>query len=350
MASDLLLSVVIVNFNGLAVIENCLNSVIAAQAVSEFPLEIIVVDNASVDDSVALIKEKFPQVKLFMTRQNLGFAGGCNYGLQHCEGSYIYFLNNDAMVLTDTFSEALSYLAANQEVGVVGSLILDENKPGCIDVAGSYMMINGFLQHSGINDQAEKYVTPAEYFSIKGAGFVLARATINEAGYLFDDRYFAYLEETDLCWRVLLTGKKVVLLPQSKIKHVGGYTSKRLNYEFIEFNSFKNRTCNLLKNLNLLEMILVLPLHLATLTLILIVFLLRRNIPMVKAISKSLVWNVQNFPETLAYRRRFYRKDTNNVSFRRVSSLRLLASLHIPDIKQNVLFLLSYLRYRESSK
>jgi len=193
-----LVSVIIINLNGKANLEECLNSL---YRVTYSPFEVIVVDNGSTDGSDVLLKEKFPRVKLIVEEnKKLGFAEANNLAYKKSKGDYILLLNNDCIVTKNFLESLVSHLQRNPRVGIVQPTILfyRPNTPlhRKINSVGSFFLNSGFLYHKdyGKSFVKQKYSKPCEIFSAYGACLLAKREVIEEVG-LFDPGYFLYFEE-----------------------------------------------------------------------------------------------------------------------------------------------------------
>lgn len=298
-----LISIIIVNWNEKKYLEKCLQS-LYKQVYRKF--EIIVVDNASSDQSVAYIKENFPSIKIIRNRVNLGFAEANNIGYKEAKGKYILFLNNDTYVEKDFLNELVSVLEQDIKIGGAQSKILVMEKRDTLDSVGSFFTSTGFLYHYGaLKKNSKKYDKQINIFSAKGACMIFKREVLEEVqvnGELFDGRYFAYFEETDMCHRVWLAGYKIVFVPSSIIYHKMGGTSTKLDNAFVQYHSFKNRINSYTKNLSPRKIITILPLHLLIVEVIAVLFILKLKPKLFFAINAAIIWNVKNIKCTLLKR------------------------------------------------
>lgn len=310
-------SIIIINWNGEKYIRRCLESL---SKVTYPNFEIIVVDNASQDNSVEIIKD-FSSVKLIQNKENLGFAQGNNVGYENSDGDYIYFLNNDTYVEAN-FLEPIVKVFASPEIGGAQSKIilpLEENR---LDNVGAYLTNTGFLYHYGFRKKDEPhYDEQIEIFSVKGAGMCFKREVIEKVACppkpwhrrdLFDPDFFAYFEETDFCWRVWLAGYKIIFVPESKIYHLLAASFKKIPSSFTLYHNYKNRICTLLKNLEIKNFWLLLW-HLKLCKLISALYLFTGKPKLFWAIQKALWWNFVNLRETLRKRKRV-QKEIREVS------------------------------------
>ena len=299
-----LVSIIIVNWNGLEHLVKCFSSLKHQKYKNT---EVILVDNASIDGSLDYIKKNFPKTKIIVNKENLGFAEANNIGCKIAKGDYILFLNNDTRVTTNFLIELVKVLESADEIGCVQSKILLMDKPNRLDSIGSFFNQTGFLYHYGAyKKDLQKYNKQINLYSARGACMMFKKIVLENVkvkGEIFDKRYFAYFEETDLCHRVWLYGNRIVFVPKSVIYHKLGATSERLAGEFVQYNSYKNRICSYIKNLSLEKLLVDLPLHLFFCFEVLTLYLLRKKTRIAIAICKSIVWNFQNLKTTLYYRR-----------------------------------------------
>jgi len=230
------LSVIIVNWNTQDLLRQCLQSVEADLDDSDLNAEILVVDNASTDDSVQMIKEQFPRVILIENQENVGFAAANNQAIEQSSGRYALLLNSDTEVKSRALQTLCSYLDIHPEVGAAGSQLLNPDgtlQTSCypfptlsgelwrllhLDVLwpyGVYHMANWDLN------------TPRKVDVLQGASLLLRRAALDQVG-LLDDQYFMYTEEVDLCYRLRQGGWQLFWVPKSKVVHYGGQSTKQV--------------------------------------------------------------------------------------------------------------------------
>lgn len=291
-------SIIILNWNGEKYLRRCLESVINSSYPSK---EILVVDNASSDDSITIIRE-FPEIRLIQNPTNLGFAQGNNLGYQHSTGDYIYFLNNDTYVEPDFLEPLVKAFESDQDLGGVQSKIYLPNEDNRLDNVGGYLTWTGFLYHYGFRKlDGSKYQRELEIFSAKGAGMCFKREVIEKVG-LFDEDFWAYFEETDFCWRVWLAGYKIKFMPESKIYHLLAASFRTVPAHSVVFHNYKNRLCSLTKNLSAPYLLIILPLQLAFLNLISCIYFLRLNFRQSAAVQLAIFWNILHLPATLVKR------------------------------------------------
>jgi GT2 family glycosyltransferase len=213
--SKLKASIIIVNYNGLHFLKQCLNSLLKS---NEGDTEIIVVDNASQDGSIEMINKYFPQVSLICLPENVGFGAGNNVGAREAHGEYLAFLNPDTVVEPGWLKGLIVPLEKNPLVGMTTSKILLMDKPDLINTCGNDVHISGLTLCRGLGAPASAYNQPADVNAISGAAFAIRRELFDKLGG-FDPGFFLYMEDTDLSLRARLAGFKIVFTPDSVIYH-----------------------------------------------------------------------------------------------------------------------------------
>lgn len=221
-------AVVILNWNGLRHLQHYLPRVVATTS----DADIVVADNGSTDDSVAWLKESMPAVKLVLLDKNYGFAEGYNRALAQLDGYDIFILlNSDIEPAEGWLAPLIEQLECNEDVAVVVPKILDDKcrskfeyagaSGGFIDILG-YPFCRGRILGS-IEEDNGQYDSPCDVMWGSGAAFCCRAEVYKELGGLSKE-FFAHQEEIDLCWRVWLSGRRVVVEPRSKVYHLGGAT------------------------------------------------------------------------------------------------------------------------------
>lgn len=244
-------AVVILNWNGKQLLEQFLPSVV------EFSREakVYVADNASTDDSVAFVKEKFPDVSIVVNDTNTGYAGGYNEALQHIEADIYALVNSDIEVTENWLQPIINTFQKEPTTAIIQPKILDFKNKSYFEYAGA---AGGYIDQYGypfcrgrIFDTLEKdngqYDTNEEIFWASGACFFI-RSTVYKELNGFDTSFFAHQEEIDLCWRATNKGHVIKYLFQSKVYHVGGATLQQGSTQKTELN-FRNSLLMLTKNL-----------------------------------------------------------------------------------------------------
>ncbi len=224
-----LVSVIILNYNCRknlgVVLENCLLSVFQTNYPS---FEVLFVDNASTDDSVAFVERNFGEdarLRIIQNEQNFGFAEGNNIGIRKALGKYIVLLNSDTRVDPEWLTALVSTVRP-PEVGAAQSKLLQLGAPELLDCAGGFLDYYGYHFERGQGERGSKYDQPGEIFYAKGASILIKREVLEKTG-LFDPDLFIYHDETDLCWRTRLSGYTVLFSPKSIVYHASGSTMSR---------------------------------------------------------------------------------------------------------------------------
>ena len=235
------LSIIIPHHNGEALLFNCLESILNQISIQDF--EIIVVDNGSIDDSADKAKEKFPSINLLKSETNLGYSGGCNFGAKNAKGEYTIFLNNDTLHTKNWIEELIGFLEKNPQAGAAQPKILNATNKDTFDYAGGaggyidkycFPFVRGRIFNS-IEKDSNQYDDVKKIFWASGAAFIIRTELLRELNY-FDNIYFAYMEEIDLCWRLQALGLGIWNVPTSIVYHYGKQT--------ITENTFKSHYLN----------------------------------------------------------------------------------------------------------
>ncbi len=237
--------VVIPNWNGADDLRGCLDSVLAGS----LPAHVIVVDNGSVDGSVALIATEYPAVELIRHDTNRGYAGGVNPGFRRAielGAPYVAPFNNDAIADKDWLKHLVHELETHQSAGIAACKLLTANGQQ-LDSTGDYYTVWGLPYPRGRGESdLNKYDSAPDIFGASG-GASLYRVTMLAKIGLFDEDFFAYYEDVDLSFRAQLAGWKVRFVPQSVAYHQIGGTSGKLR-GFTTYQTLKNLPMLYIKN------------------------------------------------------------------------------------------------------
>ena len=224
-------SFIIVNWNVRELLEKCLLSI--EKFSSHFNFEIIVVDNASMDGSVAMMRERFSQINLIANTKNLGFAAGVNQGIKQARGEYVILLNPDVEIKESTLENLLEEFKNCADSGIVGGKIKNEDESIQPSVRAfpdvlSQVLISLKLKHIFNSRAIGRYLTQnfdyekrQEVDQVMGAFFAIRRKVIKQIG-LMDERFFLWFEEVDFCKRARNAGWKIIYTPKSEVLHHGG--------------------------------------------------------------------------------------------------------------------------------
>ncbi|MEM3833371.1 MAG: glycosyltransferase family 2 protein [Thermoprotei archaeon] len=302
-----LVSIVIINHNGIEHIQKCLESVFS----TSYPnFEVILIDNASTDGSLALVKKLFGQhslLSIIHNQRNLGLAEGRNIGVRHAKGKYVAFLDHDTKVTPEWLSELVKVMESNVGIGVAQCKFLLMDDPTCFDSAGHYIDLFGIGTIIGYLERDRgQYDHVYEIFGAQGGAFAIKRKLFNEIGGT-DSDFFYLFEETDLCWRVWLAGYTVVFAPRAIVYHKGGGTARKIGNERIVYLFVRNRITSILKNYELMSLLKYLPIHLILMLGFSLVKIRKRRLKEAKAIVKAITWNLFNLRKIWQKRRRVQR-------------------------------------------
>jgi GT2 family glycosyltransferase len=304
-----LVSVVIVNYNGLKYLRQCLTSLLR----SNYPFyEIIMVDNGSTDDSVNIIKTEFEQyrdkISIIQLPDNRGFSIGNRLGADHAVGDYIFFLNNDTTVEPSCLGELVKLMDDDVTIGVAQAKILLMDKPDTFDAAGFCMSVFGIaLPRGEYEKDFGQFDRRDEISYAKGAAMIVKRKLWTKLEG-FESMFFVYFEESDFCWRVWLSGFRVVFAPSARVYHVCAATTVKFVSHFLMFEFYRNQIVMLVKNLSLKSLAKYSP-GVVSVHLIQTLIHIRRNEPgsvvgMLRAISWCLfffsrVWAKRHFVQDI---------------------------------------------------
>ncbi len=244
------LSIVIVNYNVQYFLENCLLSV--KNATKDLNAEVFVVDNNSVDGSVQMVREKFPEVKLIDNKENLGFSKANNQAIKMAKGEYVLLLNPDTVIEEDTLTKCCNYMDANSKVGGLGIRMIDgkgnflpESKRGLPTPSVAFYKIFGlsnlFPKSKRFGQYHLGHLSKEENHSIEilsGAFMLLRKKVLDEIG-LLDESFFMYGEDIDLSYRIIKAGYENHYFADSSIIHYKGESTKKssINYVFVFYNA-----------------------------------------------------------------------------------------------------------------
>lgn len=252
------LSVLIVNWNVAPLLRQCLASIIASPGVTLDPAqpgihtELIVVDNASSDESRAMLEREFPEVQVIANDTNVGFTRANNQGLRAARGRAVLFLNPDTELIGDALRTMMRYLEDHPDVGVVGPQLrysdgrVQSSRRRFPTLATAFLESTLLQQWWPDNAVARRYYLAdrpddqeQDVDWVMGACFLVRRQTIDQVGG-FDERFFMYSEELDWCRRARAAGWRVVYLPTAQVVHHEGKSSEQaVAARHIHFNTSK---------------------------------------------------------------------------------------------------------------
>lgn len=271
-------AVVVLNWNGRKLLESFLPSWV--QYTPE-GADLIIVDNGSTDDSLAFVREHYPEVKLLPFSENYGFAAGYNKAIAELDYRTVVLLNSDVKLTAGWLDEPLRLLASDPTIAAVQPTIRAQRSPKDFEYAGAaggYIDALGYPFCRGrlfgtIEEDKGQYASPAELFWASGACLIIRRDVYLEVGGL-DTVFFAHQEEIDLCWRINARGHRIVFAPTSVVYHVGGASLSAESPRKV-FLNFRNNLLMLYKNLPTPRLYLVLLLRLVLDAVAALVYLLQ---------------------------------------------------------------------------
>jgi len=227
------LTTLIINYNTAGLLSECIGALrVSAKNISH---EIVLVDNASADDSVALLKSEYSDCKLIFNDKNVGFGRANNQCVPFIHGRYVLLLNTDAFVSEDTIDKTIAYMDAHAECGILGVKLLGregELQPSCRYFPKPWSL---FLRSSGlqrffswvqdVDDMEWEHDNPRQCDWVPGCYYLIRREVMDEVG-LFDPRYFLYYEEVDHCFATKKAGWQVHFYADTTVVHIGGESAK----------------------------------------------------------------------------------------------------------------------------
>lgn len=236
-------STVIVNWNTCDILRNCLASLYAKTRDVEF--EVIVIDNASSDGSVDMVKSEFPQAELIANTENRGFAAANNQGIAVAQGRYVLLLNSDTVVLDGAIDKVVAFADTYPKAGITGCRVLNEDKTLQLSCFMFPSVLNMFL----LTTYLHKLFPKSKLFGrsrmtwwdgsdirevdvVTGCFMLVRQEAIKQVG-MMDEGFFMYWEETDWCYRFKRAGWKIMFTPCGEIIHLGGVSSKQVKPKMV---------------------------------------------------------------------------------------------------------------------
>lgn len=303
-------TIIIVNYNGKDFTKNCISSVMKTDY-NEF--DIIVIDNFSTDGSIEMLMNEAKEnsrLKIIQNHKNVGAFRARNTGLLNSKSKYVVFLDNDTEVDPLWLKEAVKTMEADELVGVAQSKLLRNDKRK-LDGCGHFLTPFGFVYEIGVGEIDEgQYDSIKTIFGAKSAAIIVRREIIGAVG-LFDEEFFMAWGETDFCWKVWLAGYKVHFVSKSKVYHFRGGSISATPFAIRVYQGTKNGLITSIKNLGFKNLVLILPLYLASNFLLMTYFIKKRKVEYSKAIINGILWNLKDLRKILekrSYVQRYIRK------------------------------------------
>ncbi len=309
MAESHFVSIILVNYNGEKFLADCLSSLNDI----DYPkdrYEVILVDNASKDGSIEMVRDGFPWVRLVSLDRNTGFAEGNNIGAKEAKGEYIVLLNTDTVVEKDWLSELVGKIGSDDRIGACSSQILYNDNRNVINTIGGWWSILGIPGSAGEGMERDTFKNETLTFSPSGCSMIIKKAVYDELGGL-DNDYFLYCEDADLGWRLWNKNFKVALAPNSIVYHkvslsIKGLGKKRFS-EWYYFYSARNRFITIIKNARFMDLAWMLPIYFWSHATWVFLFLSAGNSIAAKATLRGMFWFLRDF-KWIA-KRKLYKKN-----------------------------------------
>lgn len=285
-------SIIIVNYNGEKFLPKLLNS-LKKTRYSNY--EIIIVDNASADNSIEIIEKNYPKIKLIKNKINRGFAGGCNDGIKSCsaDSEYIVILNQDMYAHPDWLLHLVKIAEADKKIGVVGyaRLVPESDK---IETLGNECINKNLAKFRkiGTGRNLKNYLDKGTIEVAFCIGLI-RKSVLNDAE-LFDEKTFAMYEEVDLCRRIKDAGYKIVVNPKSKVWHFGSQSFKKTS-TFRIYYSYRNRLRYVLKHNHGFAKIFYSDILILIYFYKILKFSFMGKFDLSLAIVRGIWWNIKNF-------------------------------------------------------
>ncbi len=351
-----LVSIIIPHYNGLEILLRCLESVVVSSqnrggqnigldsrlrgndasessaSYTDFPnpevtSEIILVDNASTDGSGEIAKGKFPEIRWLQSEENLGFAGGCNFGMKAARGKYVVLLNNDAVVTPGWLEAMVEVVEADENVAAVQPKIRSLVNHGYFDYAGAaggMLDVWGFPFARGrmfftAEEDLGQFDEGCEIFWASGTCTLLRKSAVEQVGFL-DETFFAHMEEIDLDWRLHLAGYEIKAQPAATVFHNAGSTLKPDSPRKV-FLNHRNNLIMLLKNYQIFTLLWIMPVRVVFECMALGFALMKGNFRQVGAIFSAFFASFKLTKHILVERKRVAR-------FRKISDKTLMKKMY----------------------
>jgi GT2 family glycosyltransferase len=299
-------SIVIPNWNGRKLLEQFMPSVVGQNYPS---FEVVILDNASADESVKFLEEQYPQVRVVRHNCNDGTAEGSNVGARAARGEYLFFISNDMWLEPDVLTRMTAHLDTDPKVGIctlkMRRIQADGQRLMTLDSVGGIIDVFGFGYPRGINEEDRgQWDTPAEVGFSFGGALMIRRALYEKLGG-YDPAFFTLTDDLDLCWRVRMLGYKIMAEPRAVLYHRVSATLNTPAFKraYRRFLSERNTIRMLLKNYSGVNLLWVMPGHLVLLLAEGIFFLCARQWTLAGAGPRAVAWNIRVGGDTLRKRR-----------------------------------------------
>ena len=298
-----LVYIIVINYNGEEYLKTCLSS-IEKQTYPNY--KTIVIDNASTDNSEEYIKEYFPKITFIQAERNLGFAEGNNLAIKKAlekKAAYVFLVNNDTEFEIDLVEKLIKTAESDDSIGIVGPAVFDLKNKKSLQEMG--MAIDKFGYALALKNLTDRDCV----FFVSGCAMMIKSELILRMGF-FDESYFMFAEDLDICWRSILTGYKIIVNENAKIYHASGgsisggvvkSSSYRTNAQRV-FLREKNTVRTLMKNYDFSNLIKIVPFYVALLFFETIFWSCILKPDISKNLFKAIFWNIKMLPDTFNQR------------------------------------------------
>ena len=298
-----LVYIIVINYNGEEYLKTCLSS-IEKQTYPNY--KTIVIDNASTDNSEEYIKEYFPKLTFIQAERNLGFAEGNNLAIKKAleqKAAYVFLVNNDTEFEIDLVEKLIKTAESDDSIGIVGPAVFDLKNKKSLQEMG--MAIDKFGYALALKNLTDRDCV----FFVSGCAMMLKSELILRIGF-FDESYFMFAEDLDICWRSRLTGYKIIVNENARIYHASGgsisggvvkSSSYRTNAQRV-FLREKNTVRTLMKNYDFSNLIKIVPFYVALLFFETIFWSCILKPDISKNLFKAIFWNIKMLPDTFNQR------------------------------------------------
>jgi len=327
-------SIVIPNHNGIRLLTTLLSSL----GVLNYPkFEVLLVDDASTDQSVNFVRKNYPWVKLVEVRPNVGPSEARNRGISASAAEYIAFLDNDTKVEENWLLELVKVAKTNDKIGACVSKSMFLHNVKVIDSAGGVCDRFGGARSRGVYERdIGQYDVIVEVLFGPTAAMLVKRRILDEIG-AFDPDYFYNFEDVDLCWRIWLNGYRVVYVPSSLTYHAKSATMSKNVLEMFYLGE-RNRLVTLVKNFEGLTLLKILPIFFFIRLIYVCASIFKKRPCFCSALVKAIFWNITNIRQVMRKRARVQRmrKISDEDLFRRFFYKNSL------DLNDAIMFLRGY--------
>jgi len=299
MTKNIVVSIIIPCYNSESHLNRCIASILTS-SYKEF--ELLIVNDGSTDNTKKVISKfkKENRIKIINLNNNIGPARARNIGVKKSTGKYLFFLDIDTEIFKDTLYKVVSFLNKNEHIGALSPMVLNKNLK-TIDAVGHYLTPFGFPYEIGVGSFIKQYSKQKIIFGAKTAALVVPRAVFQKIGG-FDRDYLIYGEDTDLCWRIWLSGKKVIYFSGARLVHYQKSSLTNSTRRRVYYEGSKNNLSNIIKNADVRIVVFMVPLYLLGWILISVKLFIKMDLSNFLLVYKGLFWNIVNLKRILKKR------------------------------------------------